>query len=83
MPESVSFTVGIYRKLAKDEVGLTSLTTRRIPLGTALEVICDELPDEAWTVTRPDDEGDVVNIRIDWSKVPDGIVNPKLPARRR
>ena len=86
MPEAVSFVVTTYRKLAKDETGATQMGSRRIDLGTALEWICDELPDEAWDVTHApsaEDGQDIVTLTIDWSKVPDCIRSPKLPARRR
>lgn len=86
MPEAVSFKVTTYYKLAKGETGLTNIASRRVDVGTALNWIFDELPGEAWDVKHApsaEDDWDVVTLTIDWSKVPDSIRAPKLPARRR
>ena len=86
MPESVSFIVSTYYKLAKGETGLTNMATRRVDAGTALTWILNEIPDEALTVTRePSGENgwDIVSLRLDCSKVPDSVRLPKLPAARR
>ena len=86
MPESVTFQVTTYTKLAKDETGMTQMGTVRVDAAAALHWILCELPDEAWNVTRQSvlgSEWDKVLLTIDWSKVPDSIRAPKLPARRR
>lgn len=87
MAEAITFKVVTYRKLAKDETGLTQIASNRVDLATALNWILDELPDDAWNVEHTDDSGDPgwdkVTLTLDWSKVPDSIRAPKLPARRR
>ena len=97
MPDAVSFVVTTYYKLAKDETGVTRQGTVRIPLGTALEWVLRELPDDAFKVFYLDSDGnpmaewtgpespvsDHVRMEIDWTKVPDSIRDPVLPARRR
>lgn len=86
MPEAITFKVTTYRKLAKDETGMTQMGTVRVDLATALGWILDELPDEAWHVDHEpssEDGWDVVTLRLDWSKVPDSVRSPKLPVRRR
>jgi hypothetical protein len=85
MPDAVSFRVTTYRKLAKDETGMTQMGSVRVDAAAALMWILDELPDDAWDVTHedPDKQWHAVTLRIDWAKVPDSIRDPKLPARRR
>jgi hypothetical protein len=85
MPEAVSARVTIYRKLAKGETGLTQLASVRVNLGTALQWILEEMPDEAWEISREKSEDrawDIVTLRLDWSKVPDSIRAPVLPKPR-
>lgn len=86
MPEAVSFKVTTYRKLAKDEKGYTQLASQRIDAAAAVMWILYELPEDAWDVEHTDsaESGwDVITLRLDWSKVPDSIRAPKLPARHR
>jgi hypothetical protein len=86
MPEAVTFKITTYSKLAKGETGITQLGSLRVDAGTALMWILDELPDDAWDVQHePSAEPgwDVVTLRLDWSRVPDSIRAPQLPARRR
>ena len=86
MPEAVSFRVTSYWKLAKDEPGMTQAGSLRLTLAQALNWILAELPDDAWTVSHEDTSEapwEKVTLTIDWSKIPDSIRDPKLPARRR
>lgn len=85
MPESITFKVTSYYKLAKDETGLTQTDTRRITAVQALDWILgdiEEAADDENSVTVKH-ENDVLTIMIDWSKVPESIKNPKIPAPRR
>jgi hypothetical protein len=88
MPEAVTYRVSTYYKLAKDETGLTQISSLRLDAAGALQWVLSELPDDAWDVERTrDDPGDpdwdIVTIKIDWTKVPDSIRAPKMPAQRR
>jgi hypothetical protein len=86
MPEAVTFKVTTYRKLAKDETGYTELASQRVDAAAALVWVLDELPDDAWEVEHADsgEPGwDRITLHLDWSKVPDSVRAPKLPARRR
>lgn len=93
MPEAVSFTVTTYRKLAKDEPGMTQIGSRRLVLGDAITWILREMPEDAFRIAYLDADGkelpdeaefsDYCRLDIDWTKVPESIRDPKLPARRR
>ena len=79
MPESVSFRVTTYKKLAKGESGLTRMNSNRIAASELIGWALGELPEDAFTVAQ--DENDVSTIVIDWAKVPDFIRNPEMPGR--
>ena len=81
MPESVSFKVDAYYKLAKGETGVTHLQTVRIAASQVIDWILDHLPDEAVTVSGI--PGGPMTTVIDWSKVPEHTRHPKLMAGRR
>lgn len=74
-PAPVTFRVSTYWKRRRNEPGLTRMDSKRLTIGQALNWICDELPDGAWSVEHLDGEGpqDRVVITIDWSQVPDEI----------
>lgn len=83
--EAVSFRVTTYRKLPKGEPGVTLVASQRLNAAQALEWILDELPDDAWSVEHDDSvvPGGKITLHLNWSKVPDSIRKPALPARRR
>jgi hypothetical protein len=93
MPEAVSFTVTTYRKLAKGETGLTRLGSSRLVLADAISWVLQEMPDDAFRIAYLDADGnelpdeidvsDYCRLDIDWTKVPESVRDPKLPARRR
>jgi hypothetical protein len=94
LPSAVTFAVNVYRKLSKEETGPTNIGTRRIPAAMALDFIFDEFPDDCVSIRcldapggtpLPDDapRTDYSAIYIDWTKVPDYLRNPAIPARRR
>lgn len=86
MPESTTFQVTTRHKLAKGETGITTASTVQIDAAMAIGWILDEFPDDSFrTAQSASDDPDwaVVTLTIDWSKVPDSIRAPKLPARRR
>lgn len=68
----VSFKVTKRWKRKRSEPGLTSMSSRNLAMGEALDMILDELDDDAVTIT----EGDIATIVIDWSKVPAEVRNP-------
>ncbi len=78
MPESVSFRITTYRKLAKGETGLTSMSSVRLAASEVLDWVLDVIPDEALTVSF---DGPVTTTVIDWSKVPPSIRSPRMPGR--
>lgn len=87
MPESVTYRVQTYYKLAKGETGITNVSSRRLDAAAALSWILADLDSEeceAYAVTH-EDSGEpglnVVTVKIDWSKVPDSVRNPKFPTR--
>lgn len=82
MPESVSFKVATYRKLAKDEHGFTQMSSVRIAASQVIDWVLAELPEDAVTISH-DETGEISTTVIDWGKVPEAIRHPKLPARRR
>ena len=86
MPVNTTFQVTTRHKLAKDETGITTMSTVQIAAADALAWILDEFPDGSCKVMHTTPEGcewDVVTLVIDWNKVPESIRAPKLPARRR
>lgn len=93
MPEAVTFIITTYRKLARNETGLTQMKSRRLDLGQALEWLINELPEDATRVVMIDAQGnelpeetltsEYVRLDINWLKVPESIRNPQIPARRR
>jgi hypothetical protein len=80
VPEATSFRITTYHKLAKDEAGITQLSSERVPASVAISWVLDELPEDAVTISN---DGAYEVISIDWSLVPRSIRSPKLPARRR
>jgi hypothetical protein len=78
VPESVTFRVTTYFKLAKGETGLTQLASQRVGARIALDWILSELGDG---VTIHNTPGKTL-IAIEWSEVPEEVRNPKIPARR-
>lgn len=72
MSAKVTFQVTTYFKRPKGEPGLTRIGSRRLSLGTALDWVLDEIPEEAIKVDH-DLNTDVATVVIDWSKVPDDI----------
>lgn len=91
MPDATTFVVTAYRKLARGEAGLTQIGTRRVTAAQALDFVLAQFPDgvtiesldAAGNPLPPGGESDVVRLTIDWLKVPAGIREPQLPARRR
>ncbi len=70
----VSFRVTTYKRLKRNEAGLTKIESRRLNLGDALDMVLAALPDEAVTITSDLDDGhDSVTVVIDWLKVPTDI----------
>jgi hypothetical protein len=71
---AVSFRLTTYRKLRRNEPGVTQIASERVCAGLALDWILNSLPEDAIVIT-PDTEGDhdAVTIRIDWAKVPDPV----------
>lgn len=93
MPAAVSFIVKTYSKLARGETGVTQVASRRLCAGDAITWILDSFPEEAVQIvylaadgSEPPEElfvSERVRLDIDWTKVPESIRNPQLPARRR
>jgi hypothetical protein len=83
MPESVTYRVSSYYKLAKGEAGVTSESSLRLDAAEALSWILSDMPDEAYEAVHDQSAADwhKVTITIDWTKVPDSVRAPKLPTR--
>jgi hypothetical protein len=69
----VSFKVTKRWKRKRSQPGLTSMATRALGLSEALDVVLDELDDEAVKIAY---EGEVTTITIDWAKVPVEVRDP-------
>jgi hypothetical protein len=80
MPESVSFRVTTYKKLARGETGLTQMASNRLAASEVIGLALAELPEDAFTVSH-DETGEIATMVVNWSKVPDCIRNPKIPGR--
>lgn len=76
----VSFRLSTYWKRPRNGYGPTSMDSRRVSLPEALKLLLDQLSDEEAAVTS---DGQVSTIVIDWSKVPQEIVNPFMFGVRR
>jgi hypothetical protein len=92
LPDAITFKVDAYYKLAKGETGLTNASTYRCAAAEALDFVVSHLPDgvtveylgdDGKPIPGDDAESDVVRLTIDWTKVPDAVRSPVLPARRR
>jgi hypothetical protein len=84
MPEATTYRVQAYYKLARDEHGMTQVSSLRLDAASAIGFILADLPDDAWSVEHKDsgEPGwDIVTAVIDWSKVPEHLRAPKLPTR--
>jgi hypothetical protein len=76
--EEVTIAMTLYRKLGTQREKVT--TPGRARVGSAIELLLNLLPGDAWEMGY---EGDAVTvITIDWSKVPAGIRDPRLAGRR-
>ena len=80
MPESVSFRVTTYKKLARGETGMTRMNSNRIAASELIDWALGELPEDAVTISH-DETGEIATTVIDWSKVPDFIRRPEIPGR--
>jgi hypothetical protein len=84
MPESVTHRVSTYYKLGKEEVGFTSVNSRRLSTSEAMDWLVGEIPEEAVEISYADSGTpgqDIVTLVINWSKVADSIRDPKIPTR--
>lgn len=70
----VTFKVTTYWKRPRREPGLTSMSSRRLNLASALKWVTDELPDEAVDVAY-DPQTDTGSYVIRWRLVPDEVKN--------
>lgn len=66
----VEFKVTTYWKRRRNQTGLTSMASRRMTLGEALNWVLDELPEGACAITH---DGSKATLVIDWDQVPDEI----------
>lgn len=92
MADAVTFVVTTYWKLAKGETGATQMKSRRLDVGQALNWLLNEMPDDAIRIVMLDSQGnelpeetltsEYVRLDIDWTKVPESIRSPQIPARR-
>lgn len=71
-PPKVSFRVTIYWRRKRGEPGLTNMQSRRLNLEQALNLIVDQIPDEALAIRN---EGGKTVVVINWAKVPEEIAN--------
>jgi hypothetical protein len=76
------FRVSTRRILDKDERGWTSVDSRSLSLGRALNWILEALPEEN-VLTDYDEEGGLLTMMIDWKGLPQTIRRPDIPANRR
>lgn len=70
-PVPVEFKITTYYKLKRGQFGPTSMTSKRLVLGRALDWVLGEFPDEAVIISNHDP--DLTTVTIDWSKVPPEI----------
>jgi hypothetical protein len=80
VPDSVSFRITTYTKLAKGESGLTQMNSARLCASEVIDWVLNELPEDAVTISH-DESGHVTTTVIDWSLVPDHVRYPKMPGR--
>lgn len=66
----LTFVITTYWKRARSQSGLTSMKSRRLAIGDALNWVLDELPEDAAAITH---DGNTATLVIDWDKVPDEI----------
>jgi hypothetical protein len=73
----VTFRVTTYRKLPRNEPGLTSWSSHRLCASEVLDLVLNQLPEDALTIDENTDaNGDVTTLRINWAKVPAEIRYP-------
>jgi hypothetical protein len=81
-PVATWFRLSVRHRLARGDTGLTSIDTRSITAGEALEFILAEFPQHAILVDH-DLQTDLSTVMIDWAAVPASLRNPRIPAHRR
>jgi hypothetical protein len=79
----VTFAVTTHRKLAPGQHGITSMTSKRICASELIDWALNVLPEDAVSVDPNLGSNEVTTLRIDWSKVPDGIRYPFEHGARR
>lgn len=82
MPKAQWYRITTRRSLEKGETGFTTMNTRSLKASHAMGWILGDLPDGSYTMSY-DEKTEVSVITIDWTKVPDYIRDPDIPARSR